>query len=183
MQALGAFWTGGYAGTSLDELSDATGMNRPSLYLAFGDKRTLYLKALEQYWRASAEAMRTALAPDVPLPEALMRVYRTALSFYFPKTGQPRGCFAISTAAPAAIEDAEIRSMFAEGLARLDAAFERRIALAQAQGELSDTADPASLAQMASATLHSLAIRARAGMPKRTLEAFARDAVAMICGR
>ena len=47
--AADAFWQSGYAGTSLDELSAATGMNRPSLYAAFGDKSDLYLKTLERY--------------------------------------------------------------------------------------------------------------------------------------
>src|SRR5882724_10797919 len=48
-RAAETFWKAGYAGTSLDDLSAATGMNRPSLYAAFGDKRDLYLKALEIY--------------------------------------------------------------------------------------------------------------------------------------
>src|SRR5262249_17102093 len=48
--AIEAFWQAGYSGTSLDDLSAATGMNRPSLYGAFGDKRALYLKALDHYW-------------------------------------------------------------------------------------------------------------------------------------
>src|ERR1044071_6181888 len=52
-RALDAFWEGGYSGTSLDQLVEATGMNRPSLYAAFGDKQALYLKALRSYSEAS----------------------------------------------------------------------------------------------------------------------------------
>src|SRR5262245_66197867 len=48
-----SFWRAGYAATSLDDLSAATGMNRPSLYSAFGDKRDLYLAALRRYWELS----------------------------------------------------------------------------------------------------------------------------------
>ena len=48
-RAAETFWKAGYAGTSLDDLVAATGMNRPSLYAAFGDKRDLYLKTLEHY--------------------------------------------------------------------------------------------------------------------------------------
>src|SRR5215208_5043354 len=77
-QAIRTFWKAGYSGTSLDDLGGATGMNRPSLYAAFGDKRTLYLKALEHYWQLSYAAMDAALKPDCPLPDALMRVYRGA---------------------------------------------------------------------------------------------------------
>src|SRR5262245_3761272 len=104
-----AFWRTGYSGTSLDDLSAATGMNRPSLYAAFGDKRALYLRALDHYWTLGHEGMREALAYDRPLAEALMRVYRKALSIYFPSLGHPRGCFAIGTATTEAVRSEERR--------------------------------------------------------------------------
>src|ERR1700723_3169252 len=91
-KAAAAFWKGGYSGTSLDEISAATGMNRPSLYAAFGDKRALYLEALAQYWKLSFASMREALAHDLTLEEALMCVYDGALSIYFSGDGRPRGC-------------------------------------------------------------------------------------------
>ena len=53
-KALELFRRDGFAGTSLDDLSAATGMNRPSLYAAFGDKHTLYLKALQRYCAKAA---------------------------------------------------------------------------------------------------------------------------------
>ena len=105
-----AFWKQGYSGTSLDDLANATGMNRPSIYAAFGNKRALYLNALKNYWEAGYVAMRDALAYDKPLPQALMQVYERALSIYFPTRGQPLGCFAIGTAVTEAAEDSEIRS-------------------------------------------------------------------------
>src|SRR5262245_24480161 len=182
-QAIRTFWKAGYCGTSLDELGGATGMNRPSLYAAFGDKHALYLKALEHYWQRSYAAMDEALKPDCPLPDALMRVYRRALAFYIPDEGRPRGCFAISTATTEAMEDAKIRAVFAQGLRRLDQALEARIRLAVDHGELARDADPKTLAALASAAMHSLAIRARAGLPRAELEAFARNAVAVMCGR
>jgi AcrR family transcriptional regulator len=182
-QALNAFWTAGYSATSLDDLAKATGMNRPSLYAAFGDKQSLYLKALDHYWGRSAAAMRDALSADRPLAEALMRVYETALSYYYPRDGQPRGCFAIGTAIAEAVSDAKIRAALDDGLRMLDAAFERRIRQACEQGELSRTADPAALAILASATLHTIAIRARAGASQAELKRLARRAISVICGR
>ena len=53
-QIMEAFWKTGYSGTSLDDLSAATGLNRPSLYAAFGDKRAIYLKALAHYRQLAA---------------------------------------------------------------------------------------------------------------------------------
>jgi TetR/AcrR family transcriptional regulator, copper-responsive repressor len=182
-QVVEAFWSAGYAGTSLDEISAATGMNRPSLYAAFGDKRGLYLKALQHYWRRGGAAMREALAGDGPLDEVLMKVYAAALDVYFSGAGLPRGCFAIGTATAEAVDEPEIRAAFAAGLTRLDGRFEARIRLAQERGELAAGADPATLAILASATLHTIAIRSRSGTSRDELMALARKAVGVICGK
>jgi len=124
-RAIRAFWKTGYSGTSLDDLSAATGMNRPSLYAAFGDKRALYLKALDHYWALGRAAMKEALTYERPLREALMAVYRAALAVYLPEKGDPRGCFAIGTATTEASADLRIRAHFIAGLRDLDQAFER----------------------------------------------------------
>lgn len=175
------FWKTGYSGTSLDDLSAATGMNRPSLYAGFGDKRALYLKSLERYWERGFQGMREALAYDRPLPEGLMRVYQGALSIYFSGGGRPRGCFAIGTATTEAVEDPIIRAALARGLRVLDECFEARFRAARDSGELPGDTDPATLAGLASAVLSRLAIRARAGTSRTELTEFARKAVSTIC--
>jgi len=181
-RATDSFWRSGYSGTSLDEICAATGMNRPSLYGAFGDKHTLYLKALAHYWQLGLAAMRAALADhDRPLGEVLMRAYDAQLSIYFSGDGQPRGCFAVGTATTEAVEDAEIRSALVEGLRALDGDLEARFRIARDKGELKDDADPAALAVLASATLHSVAIRARAGVSRADLREIVRKAVKVIC--
>jgi TetR/AcrR family transcriptional regulator, copper-responsive repressor len=180
-RALETFWKRGYSGTSLDDLSEATGMNRPSLYAGFGDKQAIYLKALKHYWERSAKALRGALASELPLPEVLMTVYEGALAIYFSGGGRARGCFAIGTATTEAVEDPLIRTALAQGMRVLDESFEARFRLAQDNGELPRDADPGTLAGMASAILSRLAIRARAGTPRSELSEFARKAVAMLC--
>jgi TetR/AcrR family transcriptional regulator, copper-responsive repressor len=155
-------------------------MNRPSLYAAFGDKHALYLKALERYWRLSLAAMREALADgDQALDEALMRAYDGQLSIYFSADGLPRGCLAIGTATSEAVEDPEIRCALAAGLRALDADIEARLRIAREKCELKNDVDPAALA---SATLHTFAIRARAGVPRAELREIARKVVNVICG-
>jgi AcrR family transcriptional regulator len=182
LRATDAFWRSGYAGTSLDEISAATGMNRPSLYAAFGDKRALYLEALARYWALSFAAMHEALAEDLPLDEALMRVYDGALSIYFSGGGRPRGCFVVGTAVTEALEDSAIRKSLAAGLHTFDTDFEARLRTAQQKGELKDSADPAALAVLATATMHTIAIRVRAGASRAELRELARKAVKVICG-
>jgi len=181
-RATDAFWRAGYSGTSLDEISAATGMNRPSLYAAFGDKHALYSEALARYWEISLAATREALAGDRPLDEALMLAYEAALSIYFSGDGRPRGCFVIGTALTEAVEDPEIRDSLAAGFRAIDADFEARLRMARERGELKSDADPAALAVIASATLHTIAIRARSGVPRAELREIARSAVSVICG-
>jgi len=181
-RATESFWRAGYAATSLDDLSAATGMNRPSLYGAFGDKRELYLAALRRYWELSHVAMEEALAYDRTLREVLRRLYRKALAGYFGGKDGPRGCFAIGTATTEAVRDPKIRALLAEGFQMIDDAFAARIRFARDHGDLPKGADPAALAMLASATLHTLAIRSRAGASRSTLEAMADATVHLICG-
>lgn len=176
------FWKTGYSATTLDDLSEATGMNRPSLYGAFGDKHELYLRALAQYWELSRATMREALAYDRPLREALQRVYGMALSSYLSGKNGPRGCFAISTATTEAVHDAKIRRALAEGLREIDEAFEARIRFAKERGDLRRDADPAALAVLAGAALHTLALRSRAGASRVALQTIVDAAVDLICG-
>ena len=181
-QATDTFWRAGYSGTSLDSITAATGMNPPSLYAAFGNKHALYLEALAHYWELSLAATREALAEDRPLGESLMLAYDAALSIYFSGKGSARGCFVIGTAVTETLEDAEIRKSVAAGLRAIDADFEARFRTAIDRGELRPDADPAALAIIASAVMHSIAIRARAGIPRAELRETARKAVRVVCG-
>jgi AcrR family transcriptional regulator len=180
-QAADAFWKTGYAGTSLDDISAATGMNRPSLSAAFGDKHAIYLKALRAYWDLKFIAMREALEGGT-LKDALMRVYEASLSIYFSGKDSALGCFVVGTAITEAAEDSEIRDIVNEGFQKLDAHFEARFRLGRAAGELKDGADIKALSMLASATMHTIAIRARAGAPRDELRQLARKAVNVICG-
>lgn len=182
-KALGVFWSTGYSGTSLDGIATAAGMNRPSLYAAFGDKHAIYLKALEQYWGLASAAIDEALDdPSLSLADALMRLYEGQLSIYFSGDGEPRGCFIIGTATTEAVEDAEIRAVLLQRLDALDAHLETRLRTAIEAGELKGGADPAAVAVLAASLVHSLSIRARAGKPHAELIALARSAVQVICG-
>lgn len=182
-QALDVFWNTGYSGASLDSIATAAGMNRPSLYAAFGDKHALYIKALEQYWETAAADMQAALTDtDLSLRDALMRFYEGQLAIYFSGEGQPRGCFAIGTATTEAVEDPQIREVLSDRLSRLDADLEVRLRRAIETGELKGDVDAPALAVLASSLLHSISIRARAGKSREELTGLARNAVNVICG-
>ena len=176
------FWKKGYAGTSLDDLVAATGMNRPSLYAAFGDKRDLYLKTLGRY-RDQSRAMTVRLLDDKPpLRVFLKRFYDAALDLYLSGADEARGCYSISTAPGQATVDPAVRAFLAESVGSTDAFFSGLIRKARERGEIARNAEPLALAQVATATLHTIAVRSRAGVPRRQLEALAAGAIEVICG-
>jgi AcrR family transcriptional regulator len=181
-RAVDTFWDAGFAATSLDDLTLATGMNRPSLYGAFGDKRALYRKALDLYRGRTREAFGKVFGGDDRLRIALRKVYDTAISIYLSGDNGARGCFIIGTAVAQAVTDPDTRTALADSLREIDGAFTARIAHAQRSGELSADADPAKLAKLASATLYSLTVHARAGEGRSALQAIADAAVDVICG-
>ena len=181
-KALDLFRKDGFAATSLDDLSAATGMNRPSLYGAFGDKRELYIKSYQRYRDDARAAMVDVFRTEVPIRKRLERIYSIALDIYLSGEAGPPGCFTVMTAASEAIGDPQIRAMVLEGFAELDKAFARCFRLAREKGELPASIDHLVLAQIASATMHSMAIRARARVPRNELEAMAKGAIDMMCG-
>ena len=177
-----AFWRHGYSGTSLEELSDATDMNRPSMYAAFGDKRALYLQTLDRYTQDAHVSIERAMGGGRPLSEGLRRYYDFALNIYF--SGEaPRGCYLLGTAVTEAVADAEVAAKLLAALNSFERAVEVRLRQAQAAGELQDTADPAALAMIASSILHSIAVRSRAGESRAAVKAMADVAIQLICGR
>jgi AcrR family transcriptional regulator len=181
-QAMTLIWDQGYAETSLDDLSQATGMNRPSLYGAFGDKKTLYLATLAHYRELSHQAIDQVLAYDETLRQTLARFFRAALGFYLSGAAGQRGCFLIGTATASAVLDPDIRTLLREALRAFEGKLEARLRLAVEQGDLPAAADPAQIARIVSAVQHSMAIRARAGETRADLEAMAATAITLICG-
>lgn len=180
-RARAVFWNLGYAATSLGDIAAATGLNRPSLYGAFGDKHALYIAALEKTAAQSVESITRALASDAPLRETLTGFYAAAIRVYRAGDAGPRGCFVVGTAVTEAVDDADVRALLSRYLADCDALFAARFERAKAAGDFPAGLDPKSVAPIAAAAMHTLAIRARAGDPETALQAIGHAAVALIC--
>lgn len=175
------FWDHGFAATSLDQLAAATELNRPSLYAAFGDKKAMYRASLAIVAQSMQEEVAAALRAPT-LAGALRRFYKGAIQHYTSGDDGPRGCLHVCTATVDAVHDPEIRSDIDGVMREIDTVLAARIARAQAEGEIPPERDPAALAAVAGAVLHSLAVRARAGQPRRQLEAIAATTTALIVG-
>jgi AcrR family transcriptional regulator len=181
-RAMDAFWDGGFSGTSLEDLSARTEMNRPSLYAAFGDKQALYLKTLDSYRARRRADLTGAFASGRPLRDTLRAIYSWMLDRFLEGDRGARGCYLVGTAATEAVGNPEVREMLAGSLRELDEVFRAAFAAAQGRGELGAEADPKALALLASGVVHTLALRARAGQPRSVLREVADAAVKLICG-
>ena len=179
-RARDVFWDVGFAASSLDALGEAMAMNRPSLYHAFGDKERLYLTTLERYRDQSLAAMREALDPGRPLADGLRTVYARSIAIYLAGDKGARGCFLIGTAATESVGSPGVRRILGDSLRAFDQVLEERFRIARKRGEIDERADPALLARLASAVMHSLAVRARAGDKRDVLEGIAEAGLRMI---
>ena len=110
-KAAAAFRDGGFAATSLDDLSEAMGINRPSLYATFGDKRELFLRAYELSRKEMNAAFSVAFEPGLSLRQTLEKLYATAIDVYLSGDNGPRGCFTVMTATSEAMADPDIRAL------------------------------------------------------------------------
>ncbi len=180
--ALRTFWRKGFQATSLDDLTAATGLNRPSLYAAFGNKDALYAAAIARYVATIGRAFLIPLAAPVPLAAALRRFFAAVVATTCGAHG-PLGCAIACTLPADAGHLPALQRLLAGALAEIDGAVQQRLVAARAAGELPPHADPRVTAQLVVGTMLSLAIRARAGAPRRELTRIASACVALVTSR
>jgi TetR/AcrR family transcriptional regulator, copper-responsive repressor len=169
------FRTHGYAGTSLDDLSAATGLARPSLAAAFGDKRALYIAAIERLMaRVERQLLRLGEA-KLPLREVVERILLGGIELYLTGSDGPEGCLVLNTAATQAASDPLVREKVAAFLAIEDGRIAELLAAA-------GSAAPEAQGRLVASVLHSLSVRARSGATRAELEQVARDCVELITG-
>lgn len=169
------FRTHGFAGTSLDELSEATGLARPSLAAAFGDKRAMYVAAIERLTARVERQLRRLGEADLPLRELVERILLGGIDLYLTGSEGPEGCLIINTAATQAAADPKVREKVAAFLAVED---DRITELLAAAG----SASPDAQGRLVASVLHSLSVRARGGASREELERVARDCIDLIAG-
>ena len=174
-RATDRFRTYGFAGTSLDELSEATGLKRPSLAAAFGDKRALYVAAIDRLTaRVDRQLVRLGEA-RLPLRDVVERILLGGINLYMTGSDGPEGCLIINTAATQAASDPQVREKVAAFLAVEDTRIAELLAAAGSRS-------PEAQGRLVASVLHSLSVRARGGASREELEQVARDCVDLIAG-
>lgn len=163
-QALQVFWKHGFQDASLQELTDAMGLSKPSLYAAFGDKEALYLKALERYVALLVER-HAAKLDDEPDGRTAVRSFLLSLAAMLADPSMPGGCFIINGTAdcggstiPASVEMALRGALQGSENLVLE-----RLKRAEADGQLPAGLSPESLAALFGSLIAGLAVLAKSG--------------------
>ena len=165
--ALAVFWRKGYEGTSIDDLTEAMGINRPSLYCAYGNKEQLFRKALDRYLGGAAELYGEAIgqATARAVAERFLRGMADALT----DPGHPPGCLAVQGALSCGEAAEAIRRELNARRAAAEASLRDRFERARAEGDLAPDEDPADLARYLATVTQGMAVQAAGGASRDDL--------------
>jgi AcrR family transcriptional regulator len=175
-RAIAMFWEHGYEATSIGLLTAALGVGAPSLYAAFGDKRTLFTEALDRYMRTYAAFTSQALAEESRAHDAVARLLRQAAAAYT-RPDRPHGCLLISAATNCSPQSADIAAHLRDLRAAGTRALQDKITAAVSAGELPADTDSHALAAFYAATLQGMSAQARDGATQTDLEQIADTAL------
>ncbi|TXT40344.1 MAG: TetR family transcriptional regulator [Comamonadaceae bacterium] len=166
-RVVNVFWQHGYEGASMATLMAATGLNKPSLYAAFGSKEELFLAAFERYWQRQGELTRKHLDE----PDARTGVERMLLALVDIQTqpGLPHGCLAVHGGLVGSAASAAIRDELRLRQAALQTMVQNRLTRAQAEGELAASVDVADLARYFTIVGQGAAVQAAGGASREEL--------------
>ena len=165
--AMKVFWCKGYEGASLSDLTKAMGINRPSLYAAFGDKEALFRKVLDRYDSGPAAYVREAL--NQPTARAAIEKLMEGAADLATASSNPRGCLFVQSALACGDKAEGIRN---DLILRRDAgekAVRLRLKRAQSEGDLSPDANPADLARYVVTVIQGIAVQAAGGATRNEL--------------
>jgi AcrR family transcriptional regulator len=179
--ALRVFWSKGYEGASLSDLTDAMGITRPSLYAAFGNKEALFRKALDLYEREKLAYVGEALA--APTSKAVAeRLLYGALDMQTSEC-EPKGCLRVISSVACGSEAESIRAEVIARRASSQQALRERMERAKAQGDLPEHVDAEGLANYLGAILQGMAVHAGGGATREQLRSLVETSLAMWPGK
>jgi AcrR family transcriptional regulator len=173
--ALRVFWREGYEGASLSDLTKAMGINRPSLYAAFGGKEALFRKALDRYVSSAACYVQEALEETTARKFAERLLLGAAESMC--GTGNPAGCLLVQGALASGREAAPVRRELISRRKAGEAMIRKRMTRAKAEGDLPAGSEPATLARYLATVNQGMAVQAASGATRKDLRRVAETAL------
>ena len=168
-RAMAAFWSKGYAATSIEDLVAHMGIQRGSLYGTFGDKRTLFLTALDRYQRVVTRELVEALDAPGSGVAAIRQFFRLRVEGSLDRR-RPPGCLMTNSAVELSGRDRGAAAKVGGALAKIEAAFLRALERARAAGELTAAHDLRPLARFLTSSAQGLSVMARTTRDRALLE-------------
>ena len=169
--ALLLFWRHGYEGTSLASLTEAMGINTPSLYAAFGNKEMLFRKALDRYLERPASYLPNAL--KAPTAHGAAENLLTGAIDMVMHRGHPDGCLLVHGALAAGPTGEPIRKELSRRRAGAEALVRQRFERAMAEGDLPKSVDAAKLARYIVTVIWGMSVQATGGATREQLKEIA----------
>lgn len=167
-RAMHLFWRRGYEATSVSDLTDAMGITPPSLYAAFGDKKRLFLEAVDRYQAGPGSFAKAALAEEPTAERAVRRIMMGTIdSFFEPKSS--KGCMVVLAATNCTAESGDVLEELAGRRRLAERVVRDRIAAGHDAGEFPASTDVEALAGLIITTLYGLSIKARDGASRASL--------------
>ena len=166
-QALHLFWRKGYLGTSLTDLTEAIGINRPSLYAAFGNKETLFRKALDRYRDQQTAYLQTAL--EEPTAQSVIERMMHGVVDLVTHPCNPSGCLLTQSLTACADPDDPLHQELVERRVSGELAICDRFERAVLEGDLPPETDPAALARFVLTVNFGLSVQAASGASRTEL--------------
>jgi len=174
-RAVEVFWRKGYEGASVSDLTEAMGINPPSLYAAFGNKEALFRKALDRYQASHAAFWKEAL--DAPTAfEAVKRLLHGTAERLTEK-GNPPGCLIVQGALCGGEECDSVKAELASRRNASMALIRERLKRGRAAGDLPTNAHPGSLARYVTTVIQGMAVQAASGTTRAELRRVAEAAL------
>lgn len=176
-RAMEVFWARGYEGTSLTDLTQAMGIERPSLYAAFGCKEALFREAVDLYNDIEGVPARRALETAATARQAIEAMLRDYAAIYT-RPGHPPGCMIVLSALLGTPQNKKVRDHLARHRYDSHLSLKARIARGMAEGDMPKEADAERIARFYSTLLEGLSIQARDGASRQSLESVIDGAMA-----
>ncbi|UJW30759.1 TetR/AcrR family transcriptional regulator [Saccharothrix sp. AJ9571] len=176
--AMHAFWRGGYEGTSTQQLCEATGLGRSSIYNTFSSKHALFVRALQHYCDTATQHQIDFLERPGSPREKLRTLLLGTIEDEF--TSDHRGCLAVNTLAELGDKDPEVGAQLAKDTERYVAAMHAVVLAGQREGEIGTGHDALVLARFLHSQIAALRLSARSGTDRPTLERIAELALSTL---
>lgn len=167
--AMLVFWEKGYDGTSINDLEQAMGLNRTSIYNAFGNKGALFERVMTCYKESVMAELFARLDSAPNIREGIRRMLNGALDIHFDEDN-PGGCLVVLSVMESGQHDDQSISAMQQTMQELKSVLQSRIGKARKNGELANDIDPGATATTIATTMAGMMVMGKANMSKASLK-------------